>query len=179
MACIISKWIKMFPEYQWFMCFCWCSSRLLILFLWLQRTWFIVIKSYLLHSTKRFMQMNVIFWWFFSIFFKKDLRLHHKLNFLPNTSRLRDLQSYHFDKTTESKQIHPYQGRLAVPGHLAVLAAAVVFVLGVSCAAAAAQWYQSWRISASVELLESLVAPRIQKWCFSPYYISSNWTVFT
>ena len=154
MACI-SKLIKMFPEYQWFMCFCWCS-RLLILFLWLQRTWFIVIKSYLLHSTKRFMQMNVIFWWFFSIFFKKDLRLHHKLNFLPNTSRLRDLQSYHFDKTTESKQIHPYQGRLAVPGHLAVLAAAVVFVLGVSCAAA--QWCQLWRFSNdNMKLFESRI----------------------
>ena len=72
-------------------------------------------------------------------------------------SRLRDLQSYHFDKTTESKQIHPYQGRLAVPGHLAVLAAAVVFVLGVSCAAA--QWCQLWRFSNdNMKLFESLVS---------------------
>ena len=72
-------------------------------------------------------------------------------------SRLRDLQSYHFDKTTESKQIHPYQGRLAVPGHLAVLAAAVVFVLGVSCAAA--QWCQLWRFSNdNMKLFESIVS---------------------
>ena len=88
---------------------------------------------------------------------------------LFSTSRLRDLQSYHFDKTTESKQIHPYQGRLAVPGHLAVLAAAVVFVLGVSCAAAAAQWCQSWRFSANIELLESLLAPKTQK--MAPFFI--------
>ena len=156
MACI-SKLIKMFPEYQWFMCLC---SRLLILFYYYKEHDLLLSKviyfQIMLHSTKRFMQMNVIFWWFFPIFFKKDLRLHQKLNFLPTTSRLRDLQSYHFDKTTESKQIHPYQGRLAVPGHLAVLAAAVVFVLGVSCAAA--QWCQLWRFSNdNMKLFESRI----------------------